>query len=266
MNLSIHHQTRYRFNRPAQHSVQYLRLTPRADASQFVRTWQVSSSGKLSDWADGFGNLAHVSVQLNGHSEVLVTVSGEVETVDTAGVLPADDGLPPLMFLRPTRYTEVDEGIRRLAFPFRERCEDEGVIAGLHALMLTLHETLDYHSGHTDVQSTATEALEHSAGVCQDYAHLFIACCRVLAVPARYVSGYLYAAGEGEDVASHAWAEAYVDDLGWVAFDAANGVCATDAYVRLAVALDYEGASPIRGVRRGGGTEEMSVQVQVLQD
>ncbi|MGZ9035108.1 MAG: transglutaminase-like domain-containing protein, partial [Rhodospirillales bacterium] len=86
---------------------------------------------------------------------------------------------------------------------------------------------------------------------------------RVLGIPARYVSGYLYT-DEGA-LASHAWAEAYVDDLGWVSFDCANSQCATGAYVRLAVAFDYAGACPIRGVRKGGGIEEMSVLVKVMQ-
>lgn len=266
MRLTIAHETHYRFNEPAQHSIQYLRLTPRDDSSQFVRSWNVSTPGKLRAWTDGFGNFAHVSVQDGRHDEVPVIVHGEVETTDTAGVLPPHDGLPPLMFLRETRYTRVQGGIEDLAKPFAERARDEGQIAALHALMWTLHEQVVYQPGLTHVHSEAAEALEQGSGVCQDHAHLFIACCRVLEIPARYVSGYLYSeGGQGEGVASHAWAEAYLEDLGWVSFDAANGICATDAYVRLAVALDYEGACPIRGVRRGGGIEEMTVRVKVHQ-
>lgn len=264
MRLSIAHETHYRFNQPAQHSIQYLRLTPRDDASQLVRAWNVSTPGRLRGWTDGFGNVAHISVQDGRHDEVPVIVQGDVETSDTAGVLPPDDGLPPLMFLRETRYTRVAGGIEALATPFLERANDEGQIAALHALMWTLHEQLGYRAGLTHVQSTAAEALEQGSGVCQDFAHLFIACCRVMSVPARYVSGYLYSdSADAENVASHAWAEAYVDSLGWVSFDPSNGICATDAYVRLAVALDYEGASPVRGIRRGGGIEEMTVRVKV---
>lgn len=266
MRLTIAHETHYRFDQQAQHSIQYLRLTPRDDASQLVRSWNVSTPGKLRSWTDGFGNFVHVSVQDGRHDEVPVIVQGEVETADMAGVVPPHDGLPPLMFLRGTRYTRVEPAISELATPFVERALDEGRIAALHALMWTLHERVVYHSGLTDVRSVAAEALEQGSGVCQDHAHLFIACCRVLEIPARYVSGYLYStADQGETVASHAWAEAYVEDLGWVSFDPANGTCATDAYVRLAVALDYEGASPIRGIRRGGGLEEMTVRVKVHQ-
>lgn len=95
---------------------------------------------------------------------------------------------------------------------------------------------------------------------------MFIACARVLGVPARYVSGYLLAGADNDShLASHAWAEAYVGDIGWVSFDPANQQSATDGYVRLAIAFDYEGASPIRGVRDGGGIEDLAVRVTVGQ-
>ncbi len=264
MRLSIEHETHYRFAEPAHHSIQYLRLTPRPDSNQSVVAWQVSTPGKLKRWTDGFGNTVHVSVQNGTHDEVPVLVRGEVETYDTFGVLPAEDGLPPLMFLRPTRYTGVTDQIQALAEPFVARLPDEGMIATLHALMWALHTAVSYRPGITDVTSTAGDALARGSGVCQDHAHLFIACCRVLAIPARYVSGYfLVRDGDQGSLGSHAWAEAYVEDLGWVSFDPTNSQCATDAYVRLAVAFDYGGASPIRGIRKGGGTEEMSVRVTV---
>jgi len=263
MRLSIEHETLYRFAEPALHSTQVLRLTPRPDPSQMVVRWSVTTGGKVQAWTDGFGNLAHLSVQDGRHDEVIVKVAGEIETQDTHGVLPPDDGLPPLMFLRETSYTELNDEIRALAEPFAERRDDEGVIAALHALNWTLHETVRYQPGETDVTTTAAEALARGLGVCQDHAHLFIACCRVLAVPARYVSGYPYT-GDGEaPLAGHAWAEASVDELGWVAFDPANAICATDAYVRLAIAMDYDGASPVRGIRRGGGFESLNVRVRV---
>lgn len=273
MRLAIEHETHYRFASPASHSIQYLRLTPRADSSQSVLGWTVTAPGKVKRWVDGFGNFAHVAVQSGVHDDVSVMVRGEVETLDTCGMLPADDGLPPLMFGRATPYTEVTPAITGFAEPYRERIGDEGSIAALHALMLGLHTTVAYRAGFTDVTTTASEALEAGLGVCQDHAHLFIACARVLGIPARYVSGYLYDPGEDPEgeatpgVASHAWAEAFIDEkVGWVSFDCANTRSATDAYVRLAVAFDYAGAAPIRGVRKGGGIEEMSVRVQVLHD
>ncbi|MBK8176413.1 MAG: transglutaminase family protein [Rhodospirillales bacterium] len=267
MRLSIEHETHYRFGEPAHHTTQYLRLTPRADSCQSVLSWSVTTPGKVRRWIDGFGNFAHISVQSGVHDEVPVMVRGEIETLDTFGVVPADDGLPPLMFLRPTPYTEIDDGIDALARPLLERRNDEGAIAALHALMWLLHNGVAYEGGFTDVETTAAEALERGKGVCQDHAHLFIAGARVLGIPARYVSGYLcdYEGGRGS-VATHAWAEAFVEDLGWVSFDPTNSQSATDAYVRLAIAFDYLGAAPIRGMRKGGGIEEMTVRVTVTRD
>ncbi|MCW5698551.1 MAG: transglutaminase family protein [Rhodospirillales bacterium] len=267
MRLNIYHETHYRFGEAAEHSTQYLRLTPRPDSCQHVCHWQLSTPGKVRSWTDGFGNFAHISVQDGKHDEVAVIVRGEVETLDTAGIVPPDDGLPPLMFLRETRLTAVNEPLRALAEPFRERIEDEGAIAALHAVMMKLMDVIEYRSGHTDADSTAAEALDHGYGVCQDLAHIFIACCRCLGIPARYVSGYLFDDGNTiGSVASHAWAEAYIDDLGWISFDPTNGISATESYVRLAVALDYDGASPIRGVRRGGGMEDMTVRIEVVNE
>jgi transglutaminase-like putative cysteine protease len=125
-----------------------------------------------------------------------------------------------------------------------------------------IREAVDYVVGATDVQTTAGEALRAGHGVCQDHAHVFMACARLLGVPARYVSGYLVT-GDGEQVfeASHAWAEAHIEDLGWVAFDPANAVCATDRYVRVAVGRDYRDAAPTRGVRRGVAEEHLEVSI-----
>ncbi len=103
-------------------------------------------------------------------------------------------------------------------------------------------------------------------GVCQAYAHIFIACARSGGVPARFVSGhFLRSDGMANQPAGHAWAEAFVPGLGWIGFDPANGICTTDAHARVAIGLDYLGAAPVRGTRYGGGTETLSVAVKVDQ-
>ena len=110
------------------------------------------------------------------------------------------------------------------------------------------------------------EAFALKRGVCQDLSHVFIAASRSLGIPARYVGGYFCRNdGEGEQDAGHAWAEAFVPDLGWVAFDTANGLCPTDAHARVAVGLDYLGAAPVRGMRYGGGTETLAVDIHIDQ-
>ncbi len=125
-------------------------------------------------------------------------------------------------------------------------------------------KAVDYQKGTTDVASTAAEALQAGQGVCQDQAHVFTAAARHLGVATRYVSGYVHVAGEAADeTASHAWAESWVDGVGWIAFDITNEICPADAHVRLAVGPDYTYCAPVRGMRRGGGDEHMDVQVSV---
>ena len=113
----------------------------------------------------------------------------------------------------------------------------------------------------TDVTTAANQVLAMGHGVCQDHAHLFLACARGLGVPARYVSGYLYTTAE--HAASHAWADIWLPGAGWTSVDITNRQFASECHCRLAVARDYDSASPVRGVRNGGGEESMEVTVQV---
>ena len=265
MRLTITHETIYKFAKQAKHSIQYLRLTPTGCASQRVLSWAVSTQGSITPWIDGFGNSAHVSTIDEPHSEIKVLVEGTVETFDTAGVLSGRDGLPSELFMRDTPFTAVGEATRALAENARPAM-DGGTLVGLHALTNTIADKISYTAGATTTETLAEEAVRSGLGVCQDHAHIFIAYARVLGIPARYVSGYILA-GQGNDshVASHAWAETSVPELGWVSFDPSNRQSATKEYVRLAIGFDYLGTAPIRGSRYGGGMEEMSVRVQVDQ-
>ena len=127
-----------------------------------------------------------------------------------------------------------------------------------------INDRITFDTDHTESTTTAAEAFQLGHGVCQDLAHIFIGGARHLGIPARYVSGYMLRVdGENQQEAGHAWAECRVDDLGWVGFDPANGICATDAYVRVAAGLDYLGAAPIRGCQYGGMDETLSVAVHI---
>ncbi|MBI5165041.1 MAG: transglutaminase family protein [Magnetospirillum sp.] len=266
MRLFVTHHTAYAYTAPTQYAIQYVRLTPRNDPSQRTVAWTLRAPGRATPWKDGFGNLVHTVVHDARHDRLEIDVDGEVETTGTHGILPvASDELPPAVFLAVTPLTGAPESVRTFAaqfLPLRAR----GDLAFLHALMGAIHNTVAYVPGDTHVHSNAAEALEQKAGVCQDHAHLFIACCRWAGIPSRYVSGYLHtSAADGRHLATHAWAEALVEDLGWVSFDPSNCQSATHAYIRLAVAFDYQGAAPVRGIRLGGGEEAMSVRVLVQQ-
>ena len=135
----------------------------------------------------------------------------------------------------------------------------------MHELMALLHQKMAYTPGTTNINTTAEEALLNGSGVCQDHTHVFISTARLLNIPARYVSGYLMLNNTIEQTASHAWAEAHIEGLGWVGFDAANDICPNETYVRLACGLDYREAAPVSGIRFGPGIESLAVEVNVEQ-
>ena len=270
MRLSIRHQTTYRYDEPAEYAAQVLRMTPRTYRGLQVLHWNVTTSGpgRLSMFEDGFGNISHVHTVVDLHDCLAVEVDGEVEITDTSGIVRGgNEPLPIGVYLRTTPLTFPSEAITDLA---AGAATSTGAV--LHRLMELVAESVRYRQGSTSVATTAAEALAGGSGVCQDQAHVFIAAARVLGIPARYVGGYLCLDGEGHlsqpspgrEEAGHAWAEAFDSDHGWIGFDPANASLAGPWHVRTSVGLDYESASPVRGIRRGHGGEILEVGVQVL--
>jgi transglutaminase-like putative cysteine protease len=268
MQIRIAHRTTYRYNTPATGVIQMLRLTPRNHDGQFVVGWRigVSADCRLDQHEDAFGNICHTFSADGPFTEFSVAVEGEVETRDTGGVVTATiERFPPSLFLRETPLTRPDDAIISYAAEVRAASGDDS-LSLLHALLTRLHEDVTFDPDPTHAATTASEAFSLKRGVCQDLTHIFIAAARSIGIPARYISGHLYRRDDTVDQnAGHAWAEAFVPALGWIAFDATNGICATDAHVRVAVGLDYLGAAPVRGTRYGGSGETLSVNIRVDQ-
>jgi len=267
MRIRISHETRYRYDAPTNGVIQTLRLTPRNHDGQYVIHWriEVTEDCRLDVHEDAFGNITHTFSADGPFEELGVQVEGEVDVQDAAGVVRGGiERFPPSLYLRATSLTEVDGAIAHFARETRTRADD--TLAVLHALLNRIHGEMTYDTDPTHTTTTAAQAFALKRGVCQDLTHVFIAAARHLDVPARYVGGYFHRAdGVVHQDAGHAWAEAYVPTMGWIAFDPTNGICATDAHVRVAVGLDYLGAAPVRGTRRGGGAESMAVKVLVDQ-
>ena len=266
MRIQIAHETVYRYDTPASGVIQTLRLTPRNHEGQYVIGWRidVSENCQLDQHEDAFGNITHVFTAEGPLEELRVLVEGEVDTQDTSGVVQgAIERFPPSLFLRETPLTTFDPAIVEFARAAKAATDGEALNL-LHALLKCLHEEIVYDTDPTNPATTAAEAFALKRGVCQDLTHIFIAAARSLAIPARYIGGHFHRAdGVTQQEAGHAWAEAHVPNLGWVAFDPANGVSATDAHVRVACGLDYLGAAPVRGTRYGGGGESLEVSVRV---
>ena len=262
--IRVTYETAYAYEAPVRTAIQLLRVTPRDHEGQRVARWRVDvdAEGRLRRGEDAFGNVTHTFTLGAPAAALTVRVSGEVDTRDTAGMLgSAAERFPPAVHLRPTPLTAADAALAAFA---EEAAAPAGAdpLGRLHALLGAVRERVGFETGRTDSTTTAAEAFALGRGVCQDLAHVFIAGARRLGHPARYVSGHLLR-DDPDQQAAHAWAEAWVPDLGWVGFDPVNGVCPGERHLRVAAGPDYLAAAPVRGARSGGGAETLSVRLSV---
>jgi transglutaminase-like putative cysteine protease len=266
MRLSIEHSTRYHFDEPVVHALQRLRLVPKHTQGQEILKWEMeyeNAEPELEYDDQNFNTVTLVAVE-QGATEVVVRCKGVVDTQDKSGVIGHHSGhLPLWSFLCQTDRTRPGPRIRSL---LREvECDPQNKLDYLHALSRCILDKVEYRTGTTGVDTSAEEAAEHGFGVCQDHAHIFIGAARSMDIPARYVSGYLMMNDRVQQEATHAWAEAHVEGLGWVGFDISNGISPDPRYVRVATGRDYQDAAPITGISFGTSAERLHVDVAVEQ-
>jgi transglutaminase-like putative cysteine protease len=261
VKLDIQHITHYHYSEPIRYAIQSLWLTPSSGASQTVERWQVRAPAGLSAQLDGFGNTVQTYTFVGETSRSVVAAKGVIHTHAVASLSDEPQAPHPYLYLRPTALAEPHERLRAFAWPSVE----QGVtIDSVLALGRRVSGAVSYKKGSTGVETTALEAFDWGTGVCQDQAHVFIACCRSVGIPARYVSGYFYAANEPE-LASHAWADVCIDieQRRWVSVDVTHTCLTDERHARLAVGTDYAACPPIKGIRHGGGDEQMRVEVRI---
>ncbi|CAN5501384.1 transglutaminase family protein [soil metagenome] len=263
MKLAICHETAYHYTAPLAYTIQQLRLTPRLESHQQTLHWNITTSGERNAFTDAFGNLGHMLTISTQHDGVKIAVDGVVDvSLLDRGRLPDKDVLSRLVFTSPTRLIECTPTVDDFAHLHLRAGADS---AGLIKLAEEICAAVAYRSGATVVTSSAADALALGEGVCQDHAHLFLACCHAHGIPARYVSGYIDS-GKSASAESHAWVDVWVDEKdysGWVSIDVTHAKFSNQSHCRLAVGRDYDSAAPIRGVRRGGGEESLTVDVKV---
>jgi len=259
MLLTIRHDIRYRYAAPVTYSIQQFRVTPASGAAQLVRHWHVEAPGKLDTARDAYGNVLHTLVLTKPHSEMHVSMAGEVETealadgrlFDEAGPIPLEH------FTCATPLTSPDAAVRELA----HRVPSLDTSASLVALAERIAAGVQYRHEPAYAAGTAAQALASGFGDARDFAHLMLACCRVRGVPARCVSGYVDA-GPSAAPTTHAWVDVWVEH-GWVSVDATQAAFAGERHCRLAVARDHEAAAPVRGARVGGKEETLAVHIDI---
>lgn len=264
MLLLVRHLTHMRYPAGAAGLALRLKLFPQSFEGQRVIDWHVEIDGEEipHSTVGGYGERFAQWLSHGHRDELEIVAHGRVETDDRAGVIKRlRRACPTAVFLRDTPLTQPDDTIRALGDALLPGGD---TLSGLHMLSGRVREALPYRGGMTDSTTSASAALAGNGGVCQDHAHIFIAAARARGVPARYVTGYLLAGDEAhQQFETHAWAEAYVDSLGWVGFDVTNGLSPTDHYVRLCTGLDANDAAPVRGIVTGGGPGLVSADVRI---
>jgi transglutaminase-like putative cysteine protease len=261
VKLDIRHNTHYSYSEPIRYAIQSLWLTPASGPTQTVLHWALQAPAPLSAQLDGFGNMVHTYTHVGEKLYKLVGAQGSVITSTVSEFADAPGAPHPYLYLRSTPLAEPHERLRAFAAP--------SVAGGVNAtnvlaLAQRISSQVSYKTGSTVVNTTALEAFDWGTGVCQDQAHVFIACCRSVGIPARYVSGYFYAANE-PDLASHAWADVCLDveKRQWISVDITHACRTDERHVRLAIGTDYNACPPIKGIRHGGGKEDMRVEIQI---
>lgn len=287
MLINIRHSLALDYGDPIQRLQLHLLMTPQSGPTQKVLDWTVEIGGEhtRAPMIDGFGNKALFASLASVESPLTITVAGQVETIEGNGVLGWLSGEPvPWLYHRVTPSTKVPVSIWG---KFRgEAAQRETQLDALHGLMGRVHETLNARAetetgmGQTQSQSQSLagneqsqtqDALEPEVDPALDYARTFVGSARALGIPARFVSGYFLAAGDDKvESGSHAWAEAYVQGLGWIAFDARLDVCPTDRHIRVAVGLDAVTAAPVRAYPvigdEGAAMETVEISVAAATD
>lgn len=280
MIYSVSHTTTFRYEPAVRESIMEVRLQPRSDGDQRCLnfTLKVDPTANVMTYRDFMGNTVHHFDIAASHAHVTVTAESSVEVQEAVTPRVSDCGdwsdLDAQVaggdyweMLLPSHFAQSTAKLEELAKALR--CERRGNPLELLAELNTgIYELFAYVPHSTKVDSPIDEALEARQGVCQDFAHIMIALVRGLKIPCRYVSGYMFHRDEKEkdrslEGASHAWLEALVPRLGWVAFDPTNDLVGADRHIRVALGRDYADVPPTRGVYKGEAQSELSVAVTV---
>jgi transglutaminase-like putative cysteine protease len=261
MRLLIEHRTSYVFTTPQGRVVQLLRMTPGDTHDQTVAAWHIAvdRDARMTSHRDGFGNATTMLYCEGPVEQIEVTVSGEVVTSTSGGVLHGTtEILPPRFYLRTTPTTLADAAIAAFAAEAAGGVD----VTALQRFNQAVRSRFGDDCARPSPALAAAEAFGRDTLTARDMAQVFIAGARTLGAPARYVSGYCDLA-EDHRPTPHGWAEAHVEGVGWVGFDPWLGRLAEQHHVRVAMALDAAGAAPVAGSRLGEGRERLEVDVTV---
>ena len=261
MRLKITHRTEYLYERFVHHSIQELRLTPQDTNNQLLDHWKITAPSKMTESIDAFGNVCHVFVLDNNYSGMLIEARGEVFTKDQYVFSDPKDAVSPLCLLQQTTLTEPSA---EMIHNFSTYKDKDLTPEDMLKIGIQIQNIISYEQGATNTKTTAADAWELKKGVCQDQAHVMLGLCRYLKIPARYVSGFFYAENM-PNLASHAWVDVCLDSDNaiWHSIDITNGCFSNEHHIRLAIGRDYAHVAPVKGIRSGGGAEELITKITI---
>ncbi len=282
MRYRIVHRTAYRYASPVYESFNEVRLQPCSGETQTCLSFDlaIDPPATIITFKDYYGNAVHDFGVPYLHDHLAIEATGDVVTfaeadqplvgprADEPDRSPALAGLAedPLIadewseFLSASAYVALEEASGALARAILAPDADLSAYGFLTRAGTYIRDHFTYQVGATNVSTTVAEVIAGGSGVCQDYAHLLIALCRHVGLPARYVSGYL--GNVTQSSASHAWTEAYVPPYGWLGLDPTLGTPCTGRHVKVAIGRDYTDVPPVRGTYRGGGEASLDVEVR----
>lgn len=278
MYFAVKHETVFRYSQPISESVTEVYMQPRSEGIQRCLRFKLTTfpRARVFEHTDLNGNAVHFFDIPTQHDRLTIGAESVVELVAPPPLPSAlESGAWEILdramsqgeywdFLTPSPRTHSEMSLKDFAgeLDIRRRSDP---LTMLRDIMTTIYETIDYTPNSTEVDSPIDLVLEQRKGVCQDYAHVMIALVRELGIPCRYVSGYLYYHADDRSTpdATHAWAEAYLPQIGWIGLDPTNNIIAGERHIRVAVGRDYDDVPPTRGVFKGIAESELGVEVRV---
>jgi transglutaminase-like putative cysteine protease len=280
LEFTILHQTTYRYPSKIHESYTVCHLQPLSDATQYCTKYElhIAPAARVFTHVDRFGNQVQNFAVLPEHDLLSITARSSVATVRAAEpepnpgvtreILVSDPNYASLYdYLRESTYIAFGPELRAFASLVGSPEDDLG--GWFEQAGHAVKTGFTYNKSSTSVHTTVDESIRLRGGVCQDFTHTLVALCRFHAIPARYVSGYIFSGQESGILgaeASHAWCEAYLPPFGWVGYDPTNDQRIDDRFVKIAVGRDYRDVSPVRGVYKGAHgdlSSELSVNVAV---
>ncbi len=288
MEYQITHITEYEYFQPIAicHNIAKLLIRNTSDQQSIKTNINISPEpDRISEYVDFFGNKVLYFAIQQEHKKLTVSIQSIIEKTVSSPIqvniysdlawneIPAllldvtPEHITAKQFISETDYTKTSSEIHEYAL--KSFINGRSFFESTKELMQRIYTDFEFKPGSTNVTTPLIEVMKERKGVCQDFAHLSIACIRSVGLPARYVSGYIEtAAPEGKEKlfgvdASHAWFSIYIPNTGWIDFDPTNNIIPSQQHITIGWGRDYADITPLKGVILSSGKHKLSVSVDV---